>query len=87
MIQFAKTPMTLVCVQTTHTQWLIQFPPKDWSFAGHGRGPTRFVWLYLERALAGEELPGVLRFERTARGGWRLSNTRSGETVEGFLTP
>jgi hypothetical protein len=28
-----------------------------------------------------------LRFERKPDGGWRLENTRSGETLEGFLAP
>ena len=27
LIQFAKTPMSLVLAQTTRTNWLIQFPP------------------------------------------------------------
>lgn len=86
-LQFAKTPMSLVSVQTTPTQWLIQFPPRGWSFAGHGRPPTRFSWLYLHTALAGEPLPKSLRFEVKPEGGWRLENTRSGETMEGFLAP
>jgi len=86
-IQFAKTPMSLVSVQTTPTQWLIQFPPRGWAFTGHRRPPTRFAWLYLPAALAGEQLPGSLRFETKPEGGWRLENTRSGETLEGFLAP
>ena len=87
LIQFAKTPMSLVCVQTTRARWLIQFPPRGWSFTGRRRPPTRFAWLYLPAALAGEPLPASMRFERKAEGGWRLENTRSGETVEGFLAP
>jgi hypothetical protein len=87
LIQFAKTPMTLVSVQTTRTNWLIQFPPQRMGFSGRGPGPTRFAWLYLHTALAGEPLPPPLRFERKPDGGWRLENTRSGETLEGFLAP
>jgi hypothetical protein len=87
LIQFAKTPMTLVSVQTTRTNWLIQFPPRQMSFTGHRRPPVRFAWLYLHAALAGEQLPSALRFERKPDGGWRLENTRSGETLEGFLAP
>jgi hypothetical protein len=87
LIQFAKTPMTLVSVQTTRTNWLIQFPPRRMGFSGRGPGPTRFAWLYLHTALAGEPLPPPLRFERKPDGGWRLENTRSGETLEGFLAP
>jgi hypothetical protein len=87
LIQFAKTPMTLVSVQTTRTNWLIQFPPGRMSFSGHRQPSLRFAWLYLHAALAGEQLHPPLRFERNPEGGWRLENTRSGETIEGFLAP
>ena len=87
LIQFAKTPMTIVSVQTTRTSWLIQFPPQRMGFSGREPGPARFAWLYLPAALSGETLPPPLRFERKPDGGWRLENTRSGETLEGFLAP
>jgi hypothetical protein len=87
LIQFAKTPMTLVSAQTTRTNWLIQFPPAHMSFSGRRQPPTRFGWLYLHAALSGEQLPLPFRFEREADGGWRLENTRSGETLKGFLAP
>jgi hypothetical protein len=86
-IQFAKTPMALVSAQTTRTNWLIQFPAGHMSFTGRRKPPTRFAWLYLHAALAGEQLPAALRFERKPDGGWRLENVRSGETLEGFLAP
>ena len=86
-IEFAKTPISLVSAQTTRTNWLIQFPAGQMSFAGRRQPPVRFAWLYLHTALAGEPLPPPLRFERKPDGGWRLENTRSGETMEGFLAP
>jgi hypothetical protein len=86
-IEFAKTPLSLVSAQTTRTNWLIQFPPQRMGFSGRGPGPTRFAWLYLHTALAGESLPQPLRFERKPDGNWRLENTRTGETLEGFLAP
>jgi len=86
-IQFAKTPMSLVCAQTTPTNWLIQFPPAGMSFAGHGRPSKRFAWLYLHAALAGEPLPKSLHFETKPDGGWRLENRRSEETLDGFVAP
>jgi hypothetical protein len=87
LIQFDKTPLSLVLVQTTGTNWLIRFPPRQMGFSGHGPGPTRFAWLYLHTALAGEPLPPPLSFERRSDGNWRLENTRTGETLEGFLGP
>jgi hypothetical protein len=86
-IEFAKTPLPLVLAQTTRTNWLIEFPPRRMSFAGRQPPPTRFAWLYLSAALSGEPLPSGLRFRRKPDRGWRLENTRSGETVEGFLDP
>ncbi len=87
LLQFDKTPMSMVAAQTTSNRWLIQFPPRQMSFSGHGPGPTRFLWLYLPPALAGEKLPSGLHFERKPDGGWRLENTHSGESLEGFLAP
>ena len=87
VIQFAKTPMPLVLAQTTRTNWRIEFPPRRMSFGGHQPSPARFAWLYLSAALRGDSLPSALRFQRKPDGGWRLENTRFGETVEGFLEP
>jgi hypothetical protein len=86
-VQFAKTPLPLVLAQTTKTNWLIQFPPRRMSFAGQRAPPASFAWLYLRSALAGEPLPRQFHFHTKPDGGWRLENTRSGETLEGFLAP
>jgi len=86
-IEFTKTPLPFVRAQTTRTNWLIAFPPRQMRCAGGGAPPTRFAWLYLHAALAGDSLPAALRFQRKPDGGWRLENTRSGESVEGFLAP
>jgi hypothetical protein len=87
LIQFDKTPVAILFAQTTSTNWLIRFPQRQMGFTGIGPGPARFSWLYLHRALAGEKLPRQLHFERKADGGWRLENSRTGETLEGFLSP
>ncbi len=87
LMQFDKTPMAILSAQTTSNQWLIKFPQRNLSFSGHGAGPTRFSWLYLPPALDGKPLPKNFLFERKPDGGWRLENSRTGETVEGFLSP
>jgi hypothetical protein len=79
--------MAVLSAQTTTNRWLIKFPQRQMSFSGHGTGPTRFSWLYLPAALAGKPLPKNLHFTQKPDGGWRLENSRTGETLEGFLSP
>jgi hypothetical protein len=79
--------MAILFAQTTSTNWLIRFPQRQMGFSGRGPGPKRFSWLYLPAALAGKPLPKPLHFENKAGGGWRLENPRTGETLEGFLSP
>ena len=86
-VEFAKTPLVLMVAQTTRTNWLVRFPPRDLGFRGRGRPSVRFACLYLDTALRGGPLPAALRFERRSDGGWRLENTRSGEALEGYLAP
>ena len=87
LIQFDKTPMAIVSAQTTTNRWLIKFPQRNMSFSGHGAPSTRFGWLYLPLALDGKKLPKNFHFERKPDGGWRLENSSTGETLEGFLSP
>ncbi len=87
LLEFSKTPMTLVRTQMTPEHWLIDFPPRDISFSGSHRPPMRFLWLQLWPALSGRTLPEPLSFQRKPDGGWRLENKSSGETLEGFLGP
>ncbi len=86
-LEFSKTPFSLVRAQTTRTNWFIQFPPQHISLRGRGAPLTRFAWLQLPAALTGQPLPRTLHFDNKPDGGWRLVNTRSGETIEGFFTP
>jgi hypothetical protein len=87
LVEYDKTPISLVSAQITSNRWLVHFPQQNMSFGGHGSGPTRFLWLYLPRALAGGKLPATFHFDRKPDGGWRLENTRTGESLEGFLAP
>jgi hypothetical protein len=86
-LQFTKTLLPVMLAQTTKANWLIQFPPQRLGFTGRGQPPQRFVWLQLSDALAGKTLPNNFLFTRSPDGGWRLENRRTGEFVEGFLSP
>jgi hypothetical protein len=87
LIQFDKTPMSLVGVQTTTNQWLIRFPQGGGVWKGHEPAPTRTIWLHLNEALAGKPMPKPLHFEQKPDGNWRLENPSTGESLEGFLSP
>lgn len=87
LFDFEKTPLPMTLGHTTSTNWLIEFPARQYTFAGKGQPPVRFTWLYLGAALDDKPLPKPLRFERKPDGGWLLENTRSGEIIEGFLSP
>ena len=86
-VQFTKTLLPVTLAQSTQTNWLIQFFPQRLGFGGRGRPPSRFIWLQLPAALAGQGLPAKLSFTRQADNGWRLENEGTGEFVEGFLSP
>jgi hypothetical protein len=85
LVQFDKTPLTIVTVQTTPDQWLIHFP-QGGLWKGHKPAPTRTIWLYLGDAIAGKPLPKPLHFEQKPDGNWRLENTKTGEILEGFFS-
>jgi hypothetical protein len=87
VVQFIKTPLPLVLAQTSRTNWLIEFPPRQMGFMGRGAPSQRFAWLHLHAALEGKALPAGFRFQQKPEGGWRLENPGSGETVDGFLAP
>jgi hypothetical protein len=87
LVQFDKTPLSMVFAQTTTNRWLIRFPQGQMSFSGHGPAPTRFAWLYLPPALEGKPLPPPLIFGKKPDGSWQLENTRTGEILKGYLSP
>ena len=87
LVQFDKTPLTIVTAQVTPQHWLLRFPQGGGFWEGHNPPPTRTIWPYLADALAGKSLPQPLRFEQEPGGNWRLENTRTGEILEGFLSP
>lgn len=88
LLQFLKTPITLVEAQGGRDAWQISFPPQGRTFSGsQRRAPSqRLGWLYLARALQTQPLPQQWTFASTA-GGWKLTNARTGEVIEGYLRP
>ncbi len=87
LVQFDKTPLTIVTAQVTPELWLLSFPQGGGFWDGRNPPTTRTVWPYLADALAGKPLPEPLHFSQEANGNWRLENIKTGEIVEGFLSP
>jgi hypothetical protein len=86
-LEFTKTPLTLVTVMRDRDRWSFKSPEGKRTYSGRGKPPSQIAWLYLRQALTGEKLPEALRFEQTPDGNWRLHNTKTGETLKGFLSP
>ena len=87
VVQFTKTPLPFVVVLTTARTWQIEFVPQHRTFSGPGRPPARLLWLHLARHLAGEPSAGKISWRTLPDQHWRLENSATGETIEGFLAP
>jgi hypothetical protein len=84
-VQFTKNPFPMVTARVDGGQWQIESPLQNRRYTGRGQPPARIVWLLLPRALAGQTLPGGWSWQAIDRTQWRLTNSSTGETLEGFL--
>lgn len=87
VLEFSKPPLALVAGHRTGGSWQIEFPTEGRRIRGRGSGTDRLLWLRLPDALATESAQGSVRFSRPNANAWRLENARTGEWVEGFLSP
>ena len=86
-VEFSKPPFPLVRAECGGPRWEIEFPPQKRHYAGGGLPTARLAWLQVCSGLSNRQVAPPWRFERRSDGSWRLDNTRSKETVEGFLEP
>jgi hypothetical protein len=86
VLQFDKTPLTIVTARRSGARWQVEIPAQSRRFGGTGPGSGRLLWVLLPAALNDIPLPKGVTFKRTD-GSWRLSNERTGESIEGFLSP
>ena len=88
LLQFSKTPITIVEARGSEEQWQVSFPAQGRTISGSQKRspPERLGWLYFARALRGEQPGGdwavLHRNER-----WTLGNARTGEMIQGILQP
>ena len=87
LVQFEKMPVTMVTAEITPDDWSINFPQGGGFWRGRQPAPTRTIWLFLPAALRGRPLPEPLQFSHEPNGNWRLENPKTGEILEGFVSP
>lgn len=87
LVEFSKTPLTLVSAHRVGARWEVSFPTEGRRIRGRGAGNDRLLWLRLPDALAGKPVPAPLRFAIPGPEGWKMENPRTGERIEGFLSP
>lgn len=83
--QFAKPPISLMTAETDGARWSATVPPNR-TFKGRGKPPERLALLHLARILGGEA-PGKNWLWQTNAESWRLEHRKSGESIEGYLSP
>jgi hypothetical protein len=84
-VQFTKTPFPFAIAQTSPTGWQIEFPPQNRRFAAPGKPPARIVWFQLVNALVGKPIAKSWAWHNSETN-WQLTNSSSGESLEGYFT-
>jgi hypothetical protein len=87
VILFTKTPLPFVVAQTASNAWQIEFVPVNKKYSGHGNPPSRLIWFHLQASVAGTPAPKPWLWRREDNGNWRLENSKTGESLEGYLNP
>jgi hypothetical protein len=82
LINFSKPPFSIFTAQTSEGSWKIDFIESERSYSGKGRPPKRFVWFYLPEILGGAPPPENWTAESAAGDEWKITNTKTGETIK-----
>jgi hypothetical protein len=87
LVEFSKTPLTLVVLRITPGTWQLQLVAAKRQFSGRGEPPPRSAWLLLPRCLQGVPPPPGWTFSSPERDAWRIENAGTGESLQGYLSP
>lgn len=85
VLEFTKTPLPFVTVQTSNEVWQIEFVPQQRRFSGRGVPTERLMWVHLARALYGATPPMTLEFQMNNSQEWEIENRSTGERISGYL--
>jgi hypothetical protein len=80
-VQFSKQTMPVVSAQLAEASWQISSSIGNTHHSGRGTAPKRVVWFQIDRLPPGTPAP-PWSLERRSDGSWRLSNSRTGESVD-----
>ena len=86
-VQFTKTPFPMIVAQSTTNRWQVEIPMQNKRYSAPGSPPKRLIWLYLPRLLSGGSPPKGWSWSSLPENRWHLENSRSGEVLEGYLSP
>ena len=86
MVQFTKTPFPMVVARTAAGAWQLDAPAQNRRYTFRGAPPGRIIWFQLSHALSGTSLPKQWLWHH-ADANWRLENSGTGESLEGYFNP
>jgi hypothetical protein len=87
LVLFTKSPFPAIAAQLATNAWQVHVTPGDHTYAGRGAPPPRVLWLQLPACLAGATPPSPWCWKTLAGNSWRLENSGTGESLEGYLNP
>jgi hypothetical protein len=87
LLQFSKAPFSIAQVQSDASRWRADFGVAGRSTGGKLPGPNGLGWLRLEQALLGNSPPPPWEFKDGSNGDFDLENSKTGESIKGFLAP
>lgn len=84
-VQFSKAALPFLIARINPGEWQVEAPTQNKRYLGHGKPPKRVIWFQLVDALTGKPLARGWHWNNTGTN-WRLENSSSGESLEGFLS-
>jgi hypothetical protein len=81
MVNFSKSPLSIVTAQKIGSYWHIDFSAAGRYHSGKGKPPHRIIWFRIPALLGGASAPEGWVLGKTADGEWTILNPRTGEMI------
>jgi hypothetical protein len=86
LVQFSKQALPLVTAQVATNGWTLSSSLRAGRFGGRARPTERVPWFQFSQLPPAAPRPASRwRLDTTAEGHWRLTEARTGETLEGIV--